>query len=96
MVNISSVCRVALLLGLMPLSLRFHARGNEYPNIVFILAEDCGFEINKDSWASGDSYGRYFAPNRNPKLAGGPAEKKLSIRLRYEMLHGLIQTTEDN
>lgn len=86
MVNISSVCRVALLLGLMPLSLRFHARGSEYPNIVFILAEDCGFEINKDSWASDGSSGRYFTPNKNPKLAGGPAEENLSIRLGYEMV----------
>ena len=43
MVNLSSVGRVALPLGLMTLSLHLHAREDEHPNVIFILADDYGW-----------------------------------------------------
>lgn len=43
MINISSIGKIALPLGLMTLSLHLHARGNEYPNVIFILADDYGW-----------------------------------------------------
>ena len=46
MVNLSSVGRVALPLGLMTLSLHLHAREDEHPNVIFILADDYVWEVS--------------------------------------------------
>ena len=58
MVNLSSVGRVALPLGLMTLSLHLHAREDEHPNVIFILADDYGWN---DLSCMGSQY--YETPN---------------------------------
>ena len=58
MMNLSSVGRVALPLGLMTLSLHLHAREDEHPNVIFILADDYGWN---DLSCMGSQY--YETPN---------------------------------
>lgn len=82
MVNLSSVGRVALPLGLMTLSLHLHAREDEHPNVIFILADDYGWN---DLSCMGSQY--YETPNLDRLAKHGVKLRMLMPRVRYPALH---------